>query len=553
MLRALTVADKSGIDTALWTTMQRLGINHLMVISGLHVGLVAGAGLLLGGFASRLLQLAGVTLLWLPQMSALCLAAMYAALAGFSVATQRALCMLVCFVVAHLAGRRSGAGNSLFLAALLILLVNPLATLGAGFWLSFSAVAALLWLDCWQRGHSLPARLCVTHGFMCLVMLPIGSWWFGGASLMAAPANLVMIPLVGLFVVPLALLAVLCYLAGLPLEGWLWQLAALPFERLVSPMTSAAHAGARWFYLHRSPEVLPFVLAMAGVALIAVPGSARLRLLALILLLPMLVPRPQPAESRDGTTRVAVLDVGQGTAVVVQSGSRALLYDTGGGDPAGLNMANTVVLPYLRRRGIARLDTFVISHGDRDHSAGAGSVLSNLPVARLRYGTFLPELIGGRPCRAGEAWRWPGGQRFQFLSPAVEAGLASNDQSCVLRVVLGDRQLLLPGDIESARERELVRYWGRALESEWLLVGHHGSLTSSSHALLKRVSPVTAVISNGNANRFRHPHPRVATRLSGFGITWWETAREGALEFEFSRDREPEAQRFRDIRRRFWM
>jgi competence protein ComEC len=250
---------------------------------------------------------------------------------------------------------------------------------------------------------------------------------------------------------------------------------------------------------------------------------------------------------------VAVLDVGQGTAVVVSAGGRTLLYDTGGGDPAGWNVADAVVLPYLRYQGITRLDTFVISHRDRDHSAGSALVGRALAVDRLRYGMPLPGLRGGKRCRAGEAWRWPGGQRFQFLSPAGEQHLDSNDQSCVLRIVLGTHQLLLPGDIGSSRERELVRYWGDELASDWLLAGHHGSLTSSSHAWLKQVAPSTAVISSGNANRFGHPHHRIEARLARAGVTYWETAVEGALEFEFRDGIAPRLYRFRTSRRRFWM
>lgn len=553
VLAAVTVADKSGITTGLWSLLQRLGINHLMVISGLHVGLVAGAGLLLGGTASRLLQLAGTTALWLPPMLALALATAYAGLAGYSVATQRALVMVASFIAAHLAGRNSGAENGLLLAALVVLLANPLAPLGSGFWLSFSAVASLLWLDYWQRGHRPVMRLCRTHLFMSLVMLPIGGWWFGGASLVAAPANLLMIPVIGMFVVPLALLATLCFLLGLPLEPWLWRVAGWPLEWLMPCLKAADALGGHWFYLHRSPGPLQLSLAVTGLAVLMTPSGKALRLAALMLLVPLLLPGARLPEAGEGVTRLAVLDVGQGTAVVVQAGSKALVYDTGGGDPAGLNMAGAVVLPYLRYRGITHLDTFIISHRDRDHSAGSDTILRALPVTRLRYGAPLPGLRGGRQCRAGEAWRWPGGQRFQFLSPAREHNLVSNDQSCVLRIVLGHHQLLLPGDIEGTRERELVRYWGDALASDWLLAGHHGSLTSTSIAWLKRVAPTTAVISNGNAHRFGHPHPVIETRLTEAGVTYWETAREGALEFEFRDGEVTGPRRFRAARRRFWM
>jgi competence protein ComEC len=553
ILRAVTVADKSGIDARLWMLMQRLGINHLTVISGLHVGMVAGAGFLLGGLGGRLLQLAGIPALWLGSLTALALAVFYSALAGFSVATQRALCMLVCFILAHILGRDSGSANNLFIAGLVVLLLNPLAALGSGFWLSFTAVGALLWLGRWRLRGGLPARLCATHGFMSLVMLPLGSWWFGGASLVAAPANLLMIPLVGLFVVPLALLASLFFLLELPGDMFLWELAAWPLEMLMAPVRDIVDGAQHWIYIQNAPPAAAVGLALGAVSLLVIPSGWRLRSVALAMAVPLWLPVKRDFAADPAVTRVAVLDVGQGTSVVVYSARRALLYDTGGGDPAGLNMARSVVLPFLRHRGIAELDTLVLSHGDRDHSAGARSVLRALPAERVRYGSTVPGLSAGLPCRAGEAWRWPGGQEFQFLSPALEAGLTSNNASCVLRITLGEYVLLLPGDIESERERELVRYWGNDLRSDWLHAAHHGSKTSTSLAWLKHVLPQQVIISSGNANRFGHPHPEVVKRLEESGARLWQTDREGALEYELVPGRAPVLRRYRTEQHRFWM
>ena len=240
------------------------------------------------------------------------------------------------------------------------------------------------------------------------------------------------------------------------------------------------------------------------------------------MVLPLLLPPVAPArlvtdEEPAGRTRVTVLDVGQGTAVIIRSGDRTLVYDTGGGDPAGANMATTVLLPWLRRQGVNELDTLVISHPDNDHSAGAGTLLAALPVGRLYRGGQVPGLAGGRPCVAGQAWRWPGGQTFRFLSPAGSSTGSSNDNSCVLQIAAAGHRLLLAGDVESAVERDLVRYWGDALASDWLLVAHHGSRTSSTYALLKTVRPATAVISSGYANRFGHPHPDVVETPAGHG------------------------------------
>jgi competence protein ComEC len=216
-------------------------------------------------------------------------------------------------------------------------------------------------------------------------------------------------------------------------------------------------------------------------------------------------------------------------------------------------MARTVVLPYLRWRGVSQLDSFIVSHADRDHSAGAATVLASLEVGRVRYGGDQPRLGRGLPCRAGEAWRWPGGPRFQILAPAQESDLGRNNSSCVLRVELPGHVLLLPGDIESRRERELVRYWGEHLYSDWLHAAHHGSRTSSSPAWLKHVDPGSAVISSGHANPFGHPHPEVLSRLDSMGVEVEHTSRSGALIFVFRPGQAPVLDRFRALQRRFWM
>ncbi|MCB1678473.1 MAG: DNA internalization-related competence protein ComEC/Rec2 [Halioglobus sp.] len=555
ILRAVTVADKSGIDNRLWSLLQHYGINHLLVISGLHVSLVAGAGYLAGRTALRLFLLAGWRASWLPGALALLCAGCYAALAGFSLATLRALCMLACFVLAALAGRRSGSANNLLLAAAVVLVLNPLAALGSGFWLSFLAVAALLWLSHWQRGTSLARRLLFTHLFMSLVMLPLGAWWFGGASLVAALANLVMIPLVGLVVVPLALLGVTCSLLGWSsAAAALWHLAGWPLQHLLPGAAELAHRYSPWLY-HSIAASLPAVLlALLGVTLLALPGRRALAAAAPLLLLPLLLPlQAGVVREADRVTRITVLDVGQGTAVVLRAGSRALLYDTGGGDPEGVTMAHWVIVPYLRAQGVRSLDTLVVSHPDRDHSAGTATVRRAMAVHRFLRGGAEGRVAGGHPCRAGQSWRWPGGQTFRVLSPAGEAGLSSNNGSCVLQVDIDGYRLLLPGDIEAQRERLLVRRWGAALRSDWLLLAHHGSATSTTQTLLKTVRPDTVVISHGYANRFGHPHPDVLQTLRRNGLAPLATAELGALEFEVVAGRlvAVEAQRHRQ--RRYWM
>lgn len=526
VLRALVVADKSGIDHHLWSLFQHYGINHLLVISGLHVGMIASVGYLLGGVCGRGLQLLGYRSGPWGELAALVLAGLYTAMAGFSVATVRALVMLSCFMLARIAGRDSAPVINLQLAALAVLLLNPFAGLGSGFWLSFTAVAALLWMGQWLKSRTLFVRLMGVHLFMSALMLPVGGFWFGGSSAVAAPANLLMIPLVGFYVVPLALLGAAAYLVHDPAGEALWRLAAMPLEPLYG---AAAHVPGRRWFIHLTPQWGVAGLGLIAVALWVLPLQVRRRLTVLALAVPLLL----PPRTRDDGRLLTFLDVGQGTSVVFTDGARTLLYDTGGGNPGGADLAQMVVLPYLRSRGIRRLDAVIISHGDLDHSAGLGSVLAEMPVARLwAGGVGVPHPAASR-CQAGKAWQWPGAVVFRFLSPADATGLSSNNASCVLSIEFDGNRVLLAGDIDASQERELIRYWQHQLQSDVLLVGHHGSRTSSTQAWLNRVDPSVAVIGSGYANRFGHPHPEVIARMAHRGVSVRQTAREGALQLVF--------------------
>ncbi len=560
VLQAVTVADRSALGSDLWRRFQVFGLNHLLVISGLHVGLVAGLGYLLGRVALLPLHLRGHTswALGLPALLALVLAALYTALAGFSLATVRALIMLLCVVAASLLGRGAGAWNNLLLAALLLLLINPLAGLGSGFWLSFGAVACLLWRSVWLDAQRHRAwQLPLTHLYMALAMVPLAGVWFGGASLVSAAANLLAVPLLGLWVVPLSLLATLLALLGAPLADTLWQWAAAPLNSLLPLAASLQQARPGWLYWHFSATPLELLLATMAVALVALPLRPGRRWLALCLLLtPALLPPVHPRTAGKDAVHLLFIDVGQGTSVLLYNRQRALLYDTGGGIPGGATVADSVVLPLLRQRGIRRLDTLVLSHGDSDHSAGWPDVVQALPVGEVLTGADLA-LAGSRRCMAGKSWQWPDGAvTLRILAPAQEANLqpnlTSNNASCVLHIRVGDQRILLAGDIDRERERALVRYWGGELQSDWLLVGHHGSRTSSAAAFLNRVAPANTVISAGYANRFGHPHEEVVARLAALPSRVWHSANEGALELVLRPGRAPEVIAHRRLQRYYW-
>ncbi len=547
VVRAVTVGDKSAIDHRLWTLCQHLGINHLLVISGLHVAMVGGLCWLFGRCCALPLQLAGCprTARWLPPLGAIAGALAYSALAGFALPCVRALCMLAVFLLARLAWLRSSALDGLLLAACVLLVLNPFAVLGSGFWLSFGAVAGLFWLDQWRRSEARLQRSLRAHSLMAGLMLPAGALWFGGASLLAVAANLLLVPLVGLFVVPLCLAGALLWTGGLPQAEGLWQLAAWPLEWGLGKTRDALATERLYLFLPGGSWAA--LLAVLAVALATVPLRPRWRCATLLLLLPLW----QPARTLPPGPSLHVLDVGQGTAVIYSAGDRILLYDTGGGNPSGASLARSVILPWLRLHGVSRLDVLVVSHGDFDHSGGAEDLLRALPVGRLWAGADVATVPAARHCLGGREWHWPDGSRFRFLSP-LDFPRAGNDGSCVLQIEAPGMRILLPGDIGQEQERALVRRWGSALRSDVLLAGHHGSNTSTAQSWLNHVDPALVIVAAGYASRFGHPHPAVIRRLDASGIAVRQTALEGTLVVRPSAEGGMSAQGWREQGKTWW-
>jgi competence protein ComEC len=555
VLKALSIADKSGMDTNLWQLFQTFGVNHLLVVSGLHIGLVAAFGFLLGTVSHRTLLLLGCrhNSGWIPGMASLICAFFYAMLAGFSLAASRALIMLACFLLASIYGRSSASSNNLLLAAFVILLLNPLAGLASGFWLSFGIVAWLLWSGLWGGAAGLIKRAIFVHvGISCL-MIPLGGWWFGGVSVVSALANFVLVPLVGFALVPCVLIGV-----ALLLVAPFWGVAVLiivgrPLEFVLSRAEQLGLSAHKHLFWEFGPSAASVLLALVGLTVIWVKPRVRLITITAMLCLPALLPQGRTWDESTYLAKLTVLDVGQGTSVIFQSREKTLIYDTGGGDPSGANMASAVVLPYLSHEGISALDTLIVSHGDNDHSAGAALILADLPVQQFLYGNKLAGVIGGEPCVAGRAWAWSESITFQFLSPGAETQLSRNNASCVLQIQVGDERYLLPGDIDSTREREIVSHWRDRLASQWLLGAHHGSRSSSSRLWLKYVQPKHVVFSSGYANPFKHPVPEVIQRLEEPGSTAYLTQSDGAIEFFLTKDGVVDVKYFRREYRRYWL
>ena len=548
LLEALTIGVRDGLDDQHWGVLRRTGTSHLMAISGLHVGLVSG---LLFWLARGLWARAGPCERWpAPVVAAwagLGGALAYGALAGFSIPTRRAVLMVSVVLLALLWRRGLRPGNSLCLALVAVLALDPLSVLEAGFWLSFVAVALLVWFLAGPQGGGYWRSLLAVQWVLGLGMLPLALLLFREASLIAPLTNLLAVPWVGLAVVPLALLAVLVALLSPGLAAPLWWLA----DALLQPLWYLLEQGAALPFSSwqaRLPGWPWLACGLAGLLLLLLARSWSLRLPAVLLLLPLVFARgPAPAT---GSAWFSLLDVGQGLAAVVRTRHHLLVYDTGPGFPSGFNAGDAVLVPWLRDQGIPAVDRLVISHGDNDHIGGAAALFGQIPVFSTR--TPEPRQVRwaySRRCARGERWTWDGVE-FAFLYPDA-AGLRGNDSSCVLRVQAGEHRLLLTGDIEARSERRLLAS-GQDLRADILVAPHHGSLTSSTPAFIEAVAPRWVLFPVGYRNRWNFPRPEVVQRYEERGVAWLDTSRQGAIHLRLEPGRETTPWSWREQRRRYW-
>jgi competence protein ComEC len=550
-VRALALGDTRGLDDGDWTTLRAAGLTHLIAISGFHVGMVAGFFALLATAAWWLLPSLGRRL---PRMHAAAIAALlgacgYAAIAGFALPTVRTVLMIALVVLARLLRRAQRAVDALALAAIAVLLADPLSVLAPGFWLSFGGVAWLLWCLPGNDGNGWRALLRGFVGAQAVAtfgLLPLMVMLFGQASLAGPIANLVAIPWWSLVVVPLALCGTALEAAHAGLGELFWRLAAWAFDLAWPGFQWLAGSPLSLWWLPQ-PAWFAVPLALAGAVWVLLPRGVPGKPLALLLWLPLLWPQrhlPAPGEAE-----LVVIDVGQGLSVLVRTARHALLYDMGAARPDGFDAGADVVVPTLHALGVRGLDVAVVSHGDNDHAGGYPAVMQAFPA----LATLGPEGMwaGIGTCRAGMAWNWDG-VAFRFLHPPHDFPYLDNESSCVLRVqAAGGPVALFTGDIDDVVERRLVRRERPQLRADVVLVAHHGSKGSSDPAFIAATGAHLALVSAGHGNRFHHPHPDTVARWHAAGArvettldTGAQRVRLGASGITFSGEREG--------RRRLW-
>jgi competence protein ComEC len=529
ILIALAMGERSGITPEQWQVFRATGTSHLVAISGLHIGLLAG---FIFFIARYLWPYCGSAALILASpraaaIIALLIAALYAALSGFAVPAQRALIMLSIVLISLFRLHKVQSSQVLGFALLGVLLLDPVAVLSPGFWLSFGAVATI--------GLAAFGRLTVDKSWriwgrlqwrISLALIPLLIFLFQQASLVSPLANLLAIPVVSFLVVPLVLVAtalvsslpdfssVLFLLADKILAALWWALAYFADTPL-----------SQWYGV--KPTLLVLGLASLGFMLLLAPKAWPAKYAGLFMLIPLLWPNTAPPKHNQ--VEITLLDVGQGLAAVVQSEKHTLVFDTGPKFSSSFDTGDAVVVPFLRQKNIKKLDMLILSHKDNDHRGGFESIKNNIAITKVLSSY---DEKGSEACLSGQHWLWDG-ILFEILNPEPEQNdKTRNNASCVLRVSVGQESILLSADIEKLTEDRLVQRHRSNLsnlKSTFLVVPHHGSKTSSSQSFIDVVSPEVALVPVGYKNRYRMPHSSVLQRYKDSSIKLKQTFSTGAI------------------------
>ncbi len=536
LISALSLAIRDDIEPQHWEIFRNTGTSHLIAISGLHIGMIAGFALLP---ISVIWLLFPALYVRLPlKIAVLVLGAVfataYALLAGFTIPTQRALIMVLLGLSSLLLKQKVPLSYLLAITVFSVLLIDPLAGLSEGFWLSFFAVGLIFYL-LGQKHKMTPMarryRFLSLQLFLSLGMIPITAMFFSSASLISPIANLVAIPWVTLIVAPSLLLGILLLSVSPLLSDYCFAFSSWGLDKLLGYLGFLSEFSNSVIHFAAIPIAL-ILLAIIGVFILALPRGMVGRYLGVIFIAPLFLLTPK--KPLEGEFKLTVLDVGQGLATVLQTQNHVMVFDTGDYYSDQFDMGSMVVLPYLQSQQIRAIDKLVISHADKDHSGGANAILQTIPVVELISNERLTiHNRASHVCQTGQTWIWDQ-VKFEVLSPnKSQASLSKNNRSCVIKVSNHYHSLLLVADIERKAEYALLKQNRQLLKADVLLVPHHGSKTSSAWPFIAAVQPKLAIISAGYRNRFNFPHEKILFRYHKLNIARLNTSQVGEIQIVF--------------------
>jgi competence protein ComEC len=581
LYKALLIGETGSIPPPVKEAFTRAGVTHILAISGLHMGMVAGVAYALGMW---LIKRSPYLLL---KFSAFKIAALfsipivlfYGAMAGLSPPSTRAMIMVSVFLAAVLLSRQWDIYNNLAIAMWAILLFSPAALYAPSFQLSFMAVFSIVffyprwqdWIGRKRESHLTRLRprpspfvdklwgLFLLSAIATLGTAPIVAYHFHRLSIVGLLSNVIVVPLVGMPILPLGLVSVALSPLSLKLADIFLQAGSL----ILTAMVKVIDFFAAWPFSSlwvAPPSLFEILLFYAGGLLITMASRRKARRWCGLTFLSMiLVVRMVGAYQQDHSDmlKTTFLDVGQGNAALVQfPGGKNMIIDGGGTLNGQFDIGERVIAPFLRTKGVWTIDYLVLTHPHPDHIGGLIFLLNTFKVKevwtngdRLETEAFVRwqqaishKGIPHREFRTDSRYTFNingvmvdvYGTPRRIYDPSGDMAATGrqdaflNRRSLVLRISYGKRHLLFPGDIEACRENELLK-GGYVLKSGVLLAPHHGSNTSNTLDFIQAVAPETVVFSVGQFNRFSFPHPDVIGRYMDRGCSIYRTDRDGAI------------------------
>jgi competence protein ComEC len=555
IVQALVYGEREQMSETILEGYQKLGLIHLLAISGLHVTMLIGMSFFLAIRIGMTRETAALLLIFLLPL--------YTVLTGASPSVVRASLMAGIVLISLKWPTKLLPIDSLSTTCIIMLLLNPYALFQAGFQLSFIATLGLILSSHMILQQSSPLlQLVSTTVIAQLSSLPLLLYHFFEISLLSFPLNLVFVPLYSFIILPLSLISLIGHYLFTPVGKlfiFMLEKILLLTNQLIEFL--AVHSSFS-LTLGRPSSLMLFFYCIAILFVFVefekMSQGWRKYKGVFFLVCVIIVDWFTPYLDRYG--EVVLLDVGQGDCIYIELPYRKGVYliDTGGvvsfSKPSWrkrkdeFEVGADVVVPFLKAKGVSRLDKLIITHGDYDHMGAAQTIIEQTTVKELFIGKggnkdrLQQRLVKAakrhhvfvREISRGEKWN-AAGISFYVLSPTnTESEESKNNRSIVLYTNLGGVTWLFTGDLEESGEKELLHAFP-SLRADVLKVGHHGSDTSTSEALLKRIQPKVALISVGKHNRYQHPHETVIQRLRAHNITILRTDWHGAIQFIYTK------------------
>ncbi|PWI34947.1 DNA internalization-related competence protein ComEC/Rec2 [Vibrio albus] len=517
LLMALTFGDRNTISPPLWKDLKSSGLIHLVAISGLHIGLA----FMLGWIVGKPLSLLSPYMLKAPIITGVLFAGIYAWLAGFSLPAIRALTMCALVSIVPMIRLTYSRWQVLLLTLCTVLCIDPFAPFSASFWMSFGAVTSiylLLGSSVFRRSRKIK-RLVLMQCVLAAVMIPVTGYFFSGLSAVSPVYNLIFVPWFSFIIVPLVFIGLFFSFLLPDISVFVWQMADYA---LIPVLSAIRYSEGAWVAISATLISLAALVTLVWIFSPLLSSVQKKWLLVSGCLLVLF-------DDRKAGWQVDVLDVGQGLALLISKAGGHILYDTGERWETG-SIAESVIAPVLVKRGVRQLDGLILSHTDSDH-AGGRQFIERQFIPKMKWAS--ERIVGYQPCIKGTHWYWRA-LRFEAVWPPKQVARAYNSHSCVVRVTDGQFSILLTGDIEAVSEYLLAREGKDKLDSDIMLVPHHGSDTSSTGTFIEQVTPEVAIASLAKGNFQGMPSVNVLNVYASRDIKWLDTGESGQITVEIT-------------------